>query len=91
VTPYEPPNGMADLVRIVQAVSPSRAADLLALAFQDCAADALTQDLRLRFAAPVLLAACKRALETIETGRALDWPSLVTAVDQAERSEAPVG
>jgi hypothetical protein len=90
VTPYEPPQGMADLVRIVQAVSPSRAADLLALAFQECAHDAVTDYLRVQYAAPVLLAACKAALATAETGRALNWDALSAAVDQAERTEAPV-
>jgi hypothetical protein len=90
VTPYDPPQGMADLVRILQAVSPSRAADLLALAFQECAHEAVTDYLRLHYAAPVLLAACKAALDTIETGRALDWQGLFNAVEQAERTEATV-
>jgi hypothetical protein len=90
VTPYEPPQGMADLVRILQAVSPSRAADLLALAFQECAHEAVTDYLRLHYAAPVLLAACKAALATAETGRALDWDTLAAAVEQAERAEVPV-
>jgi hypothetical protein len=89
VTPYEPPQGMADLVRIVQAVSPSRAADLLALAFQECAHEAVSDYLRLHYAAPQLLAACKAALATAETGRALDWDALTAAVDQAERTEVP--
>jgi hypothetical protein len=80
---------MADLVRIVQAVSPSRAADLLALAFQTCAHDAVTDYLRLHYAAPVLLAACKAALATTETGRALDWAALSAAVEQAERTAVP--
>jgi hypothetical protein len=63
---------------------------VLVLAFRDCAAAALLQDVRLHVAAPTLLAACKAALETAETGRALDWPALTAAVDQAERTEAPV-
>jgi hypothetical protein len=89
MTPYEPPQGMADFVRTLQAVSPSRAADLLALAFTTCAADALTQEFRLHYAAPVLLAACKQALETAETGRALNWATLSAAVEQAETQPLP--
>jgi hypothetical protein len=90
VTPYEPPHGMADLVWLLQHCAPDEAARVLALAFRDCAAAALVQDFRLHVAAPTLLAACKAALATAETGRALDWATLVAAVDQAERLEAPV-
>jgi hypothetical protein len=87
---YEPPNGMADFVRILQAVSPRDAADVLGLAFNSCAADAVTQHVIVHNAAPALLAACRQALETAETGRALDWTTLAAAVEQAERTEAPV-
>ena len=90
MTPYEPPHGLAPFVAVLQRCSAEEAVNLLALAFRNCAADAVTQDMRLRFAAPALLAACKRALETTETGRALDWAQLSAAVDQAERTEAPV-
>jgi hypothetical protein len=90
VTPYDPPQGMADLVRIVQAVSPSRAADLLALAFKECAADALLHDLRLRQAAPALLAACTRARSALERGHVVDWTELTTVIDQAEHPERAI-
>lgn len=90
MTLYEPPNGVADFVRVLQASPPRDAERILALAFKNCAHDAVTQYIRLHYAAPVLLAACKRALETAETGRALDWQTLTEAVEQAERAEAPV-
>jgi hypothetical protein len=89
MTPYDPPQGMADFVRTLQVVSPSRAADLLALAFTTCAADAISQDFRLRYAAAALLAACKQALETAETGRAFNWDALTAAVEQAETQPLP--
>jgi hypothetical protein len=89
VTPYEPPNGIADLVWLLQHCTPDEAARVLALTFRDCAAAALLQDVRLHVAAPTLLAACKAALATAETGRALDWPALTAAVAQAEPTERP--
>jgi hypothetical protein len=84
---YEPPPGMTEFVRVLQRCSAKDAENLLALAFENCAADAITQDLRLRIAAPALLAACKLALATAETGRALDWQALTDAI---ARVEAPV-
>jgi hypothetical protein len=84
--PYEPPKGMADLVRVLQACAPADAVELLALAFLDCANNAILQDIRLRIAAPELLAACKLALDIIEKGRTLD--ALMAAVDKAECSDA---
>lgn len=90
MTPYEPPHGMADLVWLLQHCAPDEAARVLALAFRDCAAAALVQDFRLHVAAPTLLAACKAALETAESGRALDWTALTAAVEEAERCEVPV-
>jgi hypothetical protein len=86
MTPYVPPKGMTDLVRVLQHCSADDAARVLVLAFQDCACDAILQD-RLRFAAYDLLAACKAALETADTGRALDWHRLTAAIEQAERTE----
>jgi hypothetical protein len=89
--PYVPPQGLADFVYVLQRCPPRDAERVLALAFQDCAHDAILQDMRLRFAAYDLLAACKAALDTTESGRALDWAQLSAAVDQAERTEvAPV-
>jgi hypothetical protein len=90
MTAYQPPDGLASFVRVLQHCDPSRAANLLTLAFHNRAHDAVTQYIRLHYAAPVLLAACKQALETVETGRALDWAVLVAAVEQAERLEAPI-
>jgi hypothetical protein len=90
MTPYEPPNGMADFVRILQAVSANKAADLLARAFRECAADALLHDLRLRQAAPALLAACTRARSALERGHVVDWTELTTVIDQAERPEVSI-
>ena len=87
---YEPPNGMADFVRVLQRCSPSDAIGLLALAFENCAACAVTQEFRLHCAAPQLLAACKLARDTVETGRALDWNALTAAIEKAEPSEVPV-
>jgi hypothetical protein len=90
MTRWEPPDGLPQFVRILQHCATADAVRLLAQAFETCAADAVLQDFRLRSAAPALLAACKRALETTETGRALDWAQLSAAVDEAERTEAPV-
>ena len=90
MTPYDPPDGLVDFVRVLQHSAPRDAANLLALAFKNCAHDAVTQYIRLHYAAPVLLAACKAALDTVETGRALDWTLLTAAVEQAERVEAAV-
>ena len=47
MTPYEPPKGMLNFVRVIQACTPVDAADLLALTFRHCAAAACTQELRL--------------------------------------------
>jgi hypothetical protein len=88
MTPYEPPQGMADFVHVLQHCAARDAARLLTLAFRDCANDAILQEIRLRIAAPELLEAGKRACDTLETGRALD--ALVAAVDQAERGEVPI-
>jgi len=88
MTPYKPPKGMADFVHVLQHCAARDAASLLALAFRECANDAMLQEIRLRIAAPELLEACKLARDTLETGRALD--ALVAAVDQAEHGEAPI-
>jgi len=87
---YEPPNGIENFVRVLQRCSAADAVNLLALAFNNCAADAVTQDMRLRFAAPQLLAACKLALRATERHEAIDWTELVTAIEKAERIEAPI-
>ena len=90
MTPYEPPKGLADFVRVLQRCSTTDAIELLTLAFKTCQADAVTQDFRLRYAAPALLAACKQALDTADTGRALDWTALTAAIAQVDRLEGPV-
>jgi hypothetical protein len=87
MTPWIPPTGLEAFVRVLQRCSTADAVSLLAQAFETCAADAVLQDFRLRGAASQLLAACKAARETADTGRALDWAQLSAAVDQAERTE----
>ena len=82
MTPYVPPQGLADFVHVLQHCAARDAARLLTVAFRDCANDALLQQIRLCLAAPKLLEAGKLACDTLEPGRALD--ALVAAVDQAE-------
>lgn len=88
---YEPPNGMAEFVRVLQLASPEAAADVLRLTFENVAATALVEEIRLRRAAPLLLAACKLALAAIEQGAPLDWTQLTVAITTAEpeHAEAP--
>jgi hypothetical protein len=90
MTRWEPPDGLAHFVHLLQHCAPADAIGLLTRAFETCAAAAVLQDFQVRAAAPHLLAACKAALETADTGRALDWHRLMAAVEEAERCEAPV-
>jgi hypothetical protein len=84
MTPWTPPTGLEPFVRLLQRCGTADAVRLLARAFETCAADAILQDYRLRGAAPQLLAACKAALATADTGTALDWHRLTAAIEQAE-------
>jgi len=87
---WEPPNGLENFVRVVQAATPADAADLLRLAFANAAADAVFADYRLRTAAPALLAACRLALAAFERNEAIDWNELTRAIATADRPETPI-
>ena len=86
---YEPPDGMTHFVQVIQRASPEDAADVLRLAFENAAATAMVEEIRLRRAAPLLLAACKLALTAVEQHTTIDWQQLTLAVATAEETEAP--
>jgi hypothetical protein len=80
---YEPPSGMRDFVRVVQQASPEVAENLLRLAFDDAGATTLLADMRLRAAAPTLLATVIGALLAVEQHQQVDHAELLLALTVA--------
>lgn len=83
---WEPPDGMAHFVGVVQRASPEDAAELLRLAFENAGEYALVRDLITRRAAPHLLAACRQALRALERADTINPQLFAEAIAEAERA-----
>jgi hypothetical protein len=81
---FEPPNGISNFVNVLRRADHDDAIGLLRLAFDNAAAEAISDDFRLRCAAPALLEACKLALPVFEA-HGLDTAALMAAVEKVER------
>ncbi len=81
---YEPPTGLRSFVVLLQRSTPEDAADLLRMAFDNAAATAIVDDIKLRGAAPALLDACKRALPVYDQHQ-IDATDLRKAINRVEQ------
>jgi len=80
---YEPPGGLRKFVEILRRAEVDDAVDLLDHAFDNAAATAIVDDLRLRRAAPGLLEHCRLALPIFER-HGIDTTDLRKAIEDVE-------